>query len=674
MIEIPTSGDEALRLAMLDSLAMAGAPQEPIFIELAALASDLADASIGLISLLESERLWVIGSEGFAEPQICRWDSFCTHAIARPGEVLWVEDARRDARFAATKYVVGDPYVRFYAGVPLAVNGSVVGVLSVLDSRARAFDPIIADRLSRIGRAAAAEMAQRHRANALRASLVASADGLIECDAYGRILDWSEGAAALFGYTLDEALGADIGVIVPQTHRDAHDAGMARWRASGAARLGRRLELPAIRKDGSGLDIELWMSLSHVRGEPRIHANVRDITQRTTQARELTRAKADAEAANRAKTAFLANMSHELRTPLNGVSGCAALLAADPLSGPQSELVQIIRSSAGQLETLIADILDLSRIEEGEIRLVQDPVSLRELAEACAALCRLKASEKGIALTFHIAADADVRVLADGPRLKQVLVNLMSNAVKFTDSGEVRLALERRPGGYRFEVTDTGIGFTSAQRETIFARFRQADDSITRRFGGTGLGLAIARDLVEAMGGQLDCRSRPGAGSVFWFDIPLQAAEDAEAPQASAEMPVAGLRILVVDDNETNRRVVELILASAGIETLAAADGQEALDLLEHHPVDLILMDMMMPVMDGIEATRALRRRERVAGSGPTPVIMLTANTLPDHVAMGLAAGADDHLAKPVTPAMLFAALGGLLDETRQTAPARLAG
>jgi PAS domain S-box-containing protein len=669
MIELPNSESERRRLAMLDSLAMVGGPQEPSLVELAALASDLAGASIGLVSLLDSERLWIIGSHGFSEPQICRWDSFCTHAITRPQEVLWIPDALMDARFASNRYVVGEPNVRFYAGAPLAVNGCVVGVLCVLDKEPRPFDPVVAARLSRIARAAAAELTQRHRANALRQSLVASADGLIECDAHGRIIDWSQGAADLFGHAVDDAIGANINMIVPEAHREGHDVGLARWRASGAARLGRRLELPAVRRDGSTLDVELWMSVSHVEGEARIHANVRDISERKAQARELSAAKADAEAANRAKTAFLANMSHELRTPLNGVSGCAVLLSAEALTGRQAELVEIIRSSSDQLETLIADILDLSRIEEGAVRLVKAPVSLREIVEGAAALCGLKAAEKGVGLGARIDADADHHVMADGGRLKQVLVNLMSNAVKFTDSGHVEIRLQRREDRFRFEVSDTGIGFCDVQRETIFSRFRQADDTITRRFGGTGLGLAIARDLVEAMGGQLDCQSTPGAGSTFWVDIDLPLCEGDDAGAEGEDVEVDGLRILVVDDNETNRRVVELILASAGVETLSAADGLEALTVLHDQRVDVVLMDMMMPVMDGIEATRELRKREQATGRPKTPVIMLTANTLPDHVAMGLAAGANAHLAKPVLPATLFAALGAVLGGADEDAP-----
>lgn len=675
MIQLPTARNEERRLAMLETLEFTPGSQDPGLNELAALAADLAGGNIGLVSLVDRHEVFFAGSAGFHAPCISRWDSFCNHAIERPTEAFWIEDAQKDVRFLGNKFVVGEPHLRFYIGLPIQVNDCVVGTLCVLGP-----DPVIKDleletRLARLARIAEATLAERHRTNAMRRALSASADALIDCDADGRIVSWSAGAERLFGYSRAEALASNVDIIIPHDMRAAHNAGLKHWQRSGAARLGRRLELPALKKSGDSLDIELWMSVSHSDGAPQIHANIRDISQRKSQARELSIAKSEAEAANLAKTAFLANMSHELRTPLNGVTAAADMISATCLSEHQRELADIIKTSSEQLERLIADVLDLARIESGELQLQVESVALGDIVRSVVALCGLKAAEKGVVLTADIDPEAEQQVLADPVRLKQILTNLVSNSVKFTEEGLIALALWRTHcGGFRFEVRDTGIGFRPEQRELIFGRFQQADSTVTRRFGGTGLGLAISRDLVAAMGGELDCSGRPGEGAVFWFEVSFASADPLSC-QGSASGELADFstaRVLVVDDNPTNRRVAELILHSAGIETVAAENGQLALDALCQQSFDVILMDMMMPVMDGITAVRTLRAREALKGDGQTPVVMLTANSLPDHIRASLAAGADRHLAKPITPASLLAVVSDMLEQDMATqAPVR---
>lgn len=656
MIQLPEVHEEARRLAMLQSLGLSQGSDDSLN-ALATLAATLAGTEIGLVNLVESQSICVPGAHGFKGKQIDRWDSFCSHALLQPSTCLWVDDALQDHRFCKSRYVVGEPHIRFYAGIPLLVNGCTVGTLCVVGPDPRPFDAQLVERLQRVADVCAAELAERHRTNALRLALHASADALVDCDAEGRIQTWSAGAEQLFGFQRDEAMGAGIAIIIPPDHREAHDQGMRRWRNSGAARLGRRLELPALRKDGSTLDIELWMSVSHDHGEARIHANIRDISERRTQARALACATARAEAANLAKTAFLANMSHELRTPLNGVTACSAMLDATALEPEQHRLVDIIASAAGDLNRLIEDLLDMARIEAGELRLEPAPVDLGELVNGLISLCRLKADEKGIALRLEMQPGAGDAALVDQARMKQILVNLLSNAIKFTDRGEVVLSVTRWSDDVRFEVRDTGIGFGPEHRDAIFDRFQQADPTITRRFGGTGLGLAICRDLVRAMGGKIDCTSVPGQGSEFWVELHLPLATRPTRQVtvvAEAPAPAAALRVLVVDDNATNRQVAGLILETAGMATSFAGTGREALEVLSTYPADFILMDMMMPEMDGVEATRRLRAGEAGPHAQGLPVVMLTANTLPEHVAQSLAAGADAHLAKPITPASLL--------------------
>ncbi|HYF22601.1 MAG TPA: ATP-binding protein [Caulobacteraceae bacterium] len=393
-----------------------------------------------------------------------------------------------------------------------------------------------------------------------------------------------------------------------------------------------------------------------------------DITDLKRQAEALERARQEAETANRAKSEFLANMSHEIRTPLNGVVGVADVLAGTALEPRQAEMVEIIRSSGETLERLLSDILDLARIESGRIEIQQDGFHLGDAVRAVAALSDLRAREKNVPLVVEVAAEAETRISGDMVRIKQILTNLVSNAVKFTDAGEVRLSVERVEDGeaplWRFTVRDTGVGFDPTNKDRIFGRFQQADGSITRRFGGTGLGLAISRQLAELMEGELDCDSTPGFGSVFTFEarLPVLAQEEAAAdagpaPTDAIEAEERPLRVLLADDHPTNRKVVELILAQAGVELTSVENGQEAVDAFRAGRFDVVLMDMQMPVMDGLTATRALRGIEAAQGMERAPVFMLTANALPEHVEACRAAGADRHLTKPISAPVLLQAL-----------------
>ncbi|MDO9338634.1 MAG: ATP-binding protein [Caulobacter sp.] len=371
----------------------------------------------------------------------------------------------------------------------------------------------------------------------------------------------------------------------------------------------------------------------------------------------------EAEAASIAKGEFLANMSHEIRTPLNGVLAMAHVLDRAELGPREAEAARLICASGEVLDRLLSDILDLAKVEAGQLEIELAPFQAGDLARGVADLCRPKAEEKGVVLAVEIDPAADRAWLGDAVRIRQVISNLLSNAVKFTAAGDVRLSLTAEPGPagdarLRFTVTDTGIGFDPLMKDKLFDRFQQVDGSITRRFGGSGLGLAISRHLAETMGGVLDCDSRPGAGTMFWFELALPAAElAAEDEAAPAAAPGRGLRLLVADDHPTNLKVVEIILAGAGIEATLVENGLEAVTAHAAAAFDLILMDMQMPVMDGLTAVRAIRAEEQRAGRPRTPIVMLTANAMPEHIAASRLAGADGHLTKPITPASLFAAI-----------------
>jgi signal transduction histidine kinase/CheY-like chemotaxis protein len=391
---------------------------------------------------------------------------------------------------------------------------------------------------------------------------------------------------------------------------------------------------------------------------------------RTTTA-ELIVKQTEAESASVAKSEFLANMSHEIRTPLNGVLAMAHVLADAPLPPREKEAANLICTSGQTLERLLSDILDLAKVESGQMELHHSSFSAGDLSRSVAGLAQMVAEGNGVQLAVVIDAQADCYISGDEVRIRQVLTNLLSNAIKFTPNGAVTLTLSRTAtGAFRFSVQDTGVGFGAEEKARIFERFQQADGTITRRFGGTGLGLSISRHLVGMMGGVLECDSAVGVGSTFWFELELDEVEaDQPASELNAEFaPAPSTRLLVVDDHPTNLKVVEIILAGAGISVTTATNGEEALSRWAEAPFDLILMDMQMPVMDGVTAVRALRAREQASGRQRTPIIMLTANASPEHVRAGAAAGADGHLNKPISPSSLFSSIDAALDQTVQPA------
>jgi signal transduction histidine kinase/ActR/RegA family two-component response regulator len=357
------------------------------------------------------------------------------------------------------------------------------------------------------------------------------------------------------------------------------------------------------------------------------------------------------EQANTEKSRFLANMSHELRTPLNGVIAISETLSREQTTDKGRELAELIVSSGRLLERVLTDILDFSKIEAGEIKLARDEFDMTTLVAHIAELHRASAESQGLTFEWRVAEDAAGRFAGDTVRLTQVLSNLLSNAVKFTERGSVSLEVVPQGEAVRFVVRDTGIGFDEEVRTRLFRRFEQADASIRRRFGGTGLGLAISASLIELMGGEIDVASEPGRGSTFAVTVPLERLAGEAAPHAEeqhAAIDIEGRRVLLAEDHPTNQKVVQLILESVGVELVIVENGLEALKALKAETFDVVLMDMQMPELDGLSATTLLRDHEAETGKPRTPVIMLTANALDEHVAASHAAGADAHLSKPI--------------------------
>ncbi|MBA3747474.1 MAG: PAS domain S-box protein, partial [Solirubrobacterales bacterium] len=443
-------------------------------------------------------------------------------------------------------------------------------------------------------------------------------DAYISIDESGLVSGWNPQAEATFGWTCEEALGRELAeLIIPEGSRDAHRRGLQRFIATGQPRvLGKRLELPGLRRDGGEFPVELTISALSTDHGYVFHAFLRDISERRRAEEELALARDQALEASRMKSMFVANVSHEIRTPMNGVIGMSELLLDSGLTEEQRELADTISSSGEALLVILDDILDISKIEAGRLELDLADFNPRDAIERACGILAPRAHTKGLELLVAIDPEVPALIHGDGARLRQVIGNFVSNAIKFTAEGEVVVNVSLRPADdgaelLRLSVSDNGIGIDRHALEQLFKPFSQADGSTTRKYGGTGLGLAISRLLLELMGGRVGADSRPGEGSCFWLELPL-AAVPGTPPRYQETHELAGLRVLLVDDNAASRTLLGQQLSAWQVTCEGAQDAAHAMALLQAGatsagPYALALIDVGMPGVDGNELARSIR-------------------------------------------------------------------
>ena len=494
-----------------------------------------------------------------------------------------------------------------------------------------------------------------------RSLIESNIDALMTTDAYGIITDVNKQMEALTGCTRDELIGAPFKDFFTDPERA--EAGIKRVLREKSLT---DYELTAIDRDGKKTVVSYNATTFYDRSRTLqgVFAAARDITERKLVEAELRQARAVAESASMTKSDFLASMSHEIRTPMNAIMGIADLLAKTPLNAEQDKYVQIFRRAGDNLLNLINDILDLSKVEASQLELERTGFSLIEHLEKVMEMVAARAQEKGLSLIFDIAPNVPTDLVGDPTRLRQVLLNLLGNAIKFTQAGQVSLYVDldeqaSTPSTLRFAVTDTGIGIAKQKLGPVFERFTQADSSMTRRFGGSGLGLTISKRLVELMGGRIWVESEIGEGSVFAFTVPMELWAIGNRPLAALirdddASPLPPLRILLAEDSPDNCVITIAYLEDTPYQVDIAGNGAIACEMFEAGHYDMILMDRQMPVMDGLAATRAIRMWEKQNGRAPVPILALTASALKGDREMCMAAGCTDFLTKPIKQELLL--------------------
>jgi len=506
------------------------------------------------------------------------------------------------------------------------------------------------------------------------ATVRTSLDAIIVSDAKGRVLDYNEAAALTFGYSAQEAIGIDLANCIPPNSRQIYFDVVARIQQDGAAKDTNTglFQMTAKRKGGVEFPIELSVASHNTADGTIFIAFLRDISDRVQAERALVQARDAAMAAEKSKTNFMAVMSHEMRTPLNGVMAALEIASGMAVNDKQTRFLELAQSSARQLLRHANDVLDISKVEAGQMQLLDEDFDMTALAQDLVTGLQQMAAQKGTEMTVK-PMGALPRLVGDYFRISQILQNFLTNALKFTENGQITVEIEAQRGKdamleVEVRVIDTGIGIAESDQARIFDDFVMLDQSLVRTSGGTGLGLAIARRLAQAMGGEVGVESELGAGSCFWMRLPFAVAN---TPPQATDIPLAPapsldkLDVLVVEDNATNRIVLEEMLQQMGHRVTMAVDGQQGMDVARAHAFDVILMDISMPVMDGLSATSMIRAQGLSMASR---ILAVTAHSMPADLERFKNAGMDGCLTKPIS----FGNLGKVLRQEDKEALADL--
>ncbi|SLM31349.1 PAS domain-containing protein (fragment) [Desulfamplus magnetovallimortis] len=678
----PTPENEKERIEALRNLKIIDTPEEERFDRLTRLAKHHFKVPIVLISLVDTNRQWFKSCQGLSVRETPREISFCGHAILTD-EPLIIPDALADERFFDNPLVTQAPFIRFYAGAPLhAPEGYRVGTLCLIDNKPRGFSPEEAALLIDIARIVDAELERTHLLKANKeavenrkrlemsearttAILNTVIDGIVTINHHGIIEVFNPAAQRLFGYQSNEVIGHNVKILMPQPFHGAHDGYLHNYLESGNARIiGIGREVIGRRKDGTTFPMELAVSEMHSEGKRYFTGIVRDISQRKIDEQTLIQAKKEAELANKSKSNFLANMSHEIRTPMNAIIGMSHLVLKTELTNKQQDYITKIQSSAHALLGIINDILDFSKIEAGKLSMESIEFRLDEVLNHLATIISIKAEEKGLELLFSRSPALPNVLTGDPLRLGQILVNLTNNAIKFTETGEVVVTAEpareeKDRKELRFIVKDTGIGMTKEQSAKLFQAFSQADTTTTRKYGGTGLGLSICKRLVEMMDGTIGVKSSVGEGSTFTFTAWFGHKKSLGKTDKLLSSSLKGMRVLVVDDNQTSRTILKEIMESMSFVVKTVNSGPEAIDELEldsrnnlEHGYKIVLIDWKMPRMTGVEAIRRIRKSPLIPL--PPKLILVTAYGREEIIEEATSAGIDGIILKPVNPSLVL--------------------
>ncbi|RYZ91468.1 MAG: response regulator [Proteobacteria bacterium] len=674
----PLIEDDILRVEAVEAFHILDTLPEQVYNDLAFLAAELCKVPVALLGLIDRQRQWFKAKIGSELSEIPRDLSFCSHTIAGTSSHI-IPDLLQDSRFFDHPLVTGGPCARFYAGVPLITEeGYGVGAICVLDTVPRVMEPKQVQALETIARQIMTHFnarnlleTERRLSNQLSKSkkqlddfFDLANDFLGICRSDGTFIKISNTFLAVLGYSEEEFLSASFFDLLHPDDKTQTLNGFNNLKREGKSALGNRLR----GKNGSYVHLS-WNFSSSI--DDLVYAVARDMTNQFYLEQSLIQAKEKAETAAATKARFLANMSHEIRTPMNGIIGMTALLMGSTDDSNQLERLGIIQSSGDALLELIDDILDFSKLEVDKIEIELRSFSLADTVKEVIALLETKVMQKKIAVRYDQGLSVPPWIIGDVTRFRQILTNLLSNALKFTEHGTIHItsgAFTHADGQWAIElsVQDTGIGISQKNIDKLFTAFTQEDSSTTRRYGGSGLGLAICKGLCEKMGGSIRVESEAGKGSNFIFNFLAEKSVPSDeqkqkdplakiSPDLAKNKP---LRILVAEDNRTNQLVITGILGRAGYTAVLASDGSEVLKALEKETFDLILMDCHMPIMDGFEASSTIIKK--FEGKVRPYIIALSASTQKADIERCFECGMDHFLSKPVTVKSLFEALDKL--------------